>query len=98
MKASLQDIIDHVAAWRPIKVVVGDGGGGSESDVTGLASLLASLKLDDKLTAATKWCMEKGADDVADLKDEAYAEELAKELGLPEIKAKKLAKAIQALP
>ena len=82
----------------PVQVNLDSGGGGGGGSVNGLTSLFTSLKLEDKLGAATKLCKEKGADDVADLKDEAYAEELAKELGLPEIKAKKLAKAIQALP
>ena len=74
-----------------------DSGGGGSSSVIGLASLFTSLRLDGKLDAATKWCETKGADDVADLKEEDYAEQLAAALELPEIKARKLVKAIGAL-
>ena len=65
------------------------------ADVTGLAELLSSLGLQEKLAAAAEWCDSMGAESVDDLQDEDYAERLAKQLELKEIKAKRLVKAIQ---
>ena len=64
--------------------------------VTGLEELLSSLGLQDNLAAAAEWCDSIGAESVDDLKDEDYAERLAAQLELKEIKAKKLVKAIKA--
>jgi len=56
---------------------------------------MASVNLGSQLAAATAWCVEQGADSVADLNDETYPEDLAKALGLPTIKANKLVKALR---
>ena len=69
--------------------------GGGKTNVTGLAELLSSLGLQEKLAAAAEWCDSMGAESVDDLKDEDYAERLATQLELKEIKAKKLVKAIK---
>ena len=45
-----------------------------------IAELLASLKLTEHLGAADAWCVDLGAEDVADLKDEDLAEQLAEVL------------------
>ena len=66
------------------------------SSVQGLAELLASLKLTEHLGAADAWCTEQGAESVADLKEDTYAEDLAKALQLKKIPAKKLVAAIRA--
>ena len=60
----------------------------------GLAQVLASLNLSEHLAVAVEWCVMKGADSVHDLQGGAYAEQLAKKLNLPEIKAHTLVKAI----
>ena len=65
------------------------------SSVQGLIELLASLKLTEHLAAADAWCVELGAESVADLKDEMYAEQLAEVLKLKKIPAKKLVNAIR---
>ena len=65
------------------------------SSVEGLAVLLASLKLTEHLAAADAWCVEQGAEDVADLKDEDLAEQLVEALKLKRIPAKKLVAAIR---
>ena len=65
------------------------------SSVQGLIELLASLKLTEHLAAADAWCVELGAESVADLKDEMYAEQLAEVLQLKKIPAKKLVNAIR---
>ena len=66
-------------------------------EIRGLEALLKSINLHDQLRAATAWCVEQGADTVADLADEeVYAEQLATALKLPPIKATKLKKAIKA--
>ena len=64
--------------------------------VTGLEELLSSLGLQENLAAAAEWCDSIGAESVDDLKDEDYAERLAAQLELKEIKAKRLVKAIKA--
>ena len=69
--------------------------GRGNTNVTGLAELLSSLGLQEKLAAAAEWCDSMGAESVDDLQDEDYAERLATQLELKEIKAKKLVKAIK---
>ena len=69
--------------------------GPSSSAIEGLQELLSVLKLDDYLDRASAWCTKKGADSVDDLNAENYPEQLAEELQLPEIKAKKLIKALR---
>ena len=74
--------------------VVGDLANAGSS-VQGLAVLLASLKLTEHLAAADAWCVEQGAEDVAELKDEDLAEQLVEALKLKRIPAKKLVAAIR---
>ena len=62
------------------KVVAGSALANAGSSVQGLAELLASLKLTEHLGAADAWCVDLGAEDVADLKDEDLAEQLAEVL------------------
>ena len=69
--------------------------GGKDKAPGPLGELLGSLGLEDKLAAADAWCVAQGAESVGDLNDEDYPEQLAKELALPPIKAKKLVKAIK---
>ena len=59
VKASLQDILDHVGAWKtkPKNVLLAGGAGGSS--VKGLEALLTKLNLSDHLTKATAWCAEQ---------------------------------------
>ena len=63
--------------------------------ISGLDTLMSSLGLEDKAHAAAKWCQVHGAESVQDLIEEDYAEQLVKELDLPQIKAKKLVTAIK---
>ena len=65
------------------------------SSVQGLAELLASLKLTEHLAAADAWCVDLGAEDVSDLKEDTYAEQLAEALQLKKIPAKRLVAAIR---
>ena len=90
--ASLQTILDAMKTGSKAKKVAVPV---AACGVTGLAKLLDSLGLGDKLAAADRWCVSIGADCVDDLAEEDYSERLAKELGLKEIKAKKLVKAIK---
>ena len=71
---------------------------GNRCTIRGLVELFRSLNLNDKLETAIKWCQKEGAESVEDLQDEKYAEELAKALELPRIKANNLVKAIKAWP
>ena len=66
------------------------------SNVTGLADLLESVKLTDKLTEADKWCEEQGATDIADLS--GYEEEFVESLKLKPIPKKKLLEALKTPP
>ena len=92
LDASLQTILDAMKTGaKARKVAVA----GAASGVAGLAELLGSLGLGDKLAAADAWCDSIGAESVDDLAEEDYAERLAQELGLKELKAKKLVKAIK---
>ena len=92
LDASLQTILDAMKTGaKARKVAVA----GAASGVAGLAELLGSLGLEDKLAAADAWCDSIGAESVDDLAEEDYAERLAQELGLKELKAKKLVKAIK---
>ena len=68
----------------------------NEFDVEGLEALLAELSIANKLSEARKWCTMKGAESLEDLREEDYAEQLVKALDLPEIKGKRLVKAIKA--
>ena len=70
--------------------------GSSLSTIEGLETLLSSLKLEEKLPAATKWCQDEGAESVEDLMEEDYADQLAKALQLPQIKSTRLIKAIKS--
>ena len=83
----------------PAPAAIGDhkfnGEASTASGVAGLEELLGSLGLGDNLAAADAWCVAQGAESVGDLNDEDYPEQLAKELALPPIKAKKLVKAIK---
>ena len=83
----------------PAPAAIGDhkfnGQASTAGGVAGLAELLGSLGLGDKLAAADAWCDSIGAESVDDLAEEDYAERLAQELGLKELKAKKLVKAIK---
>jgi|TARA_B110001469_G_C9456974_1_gene230491 hypothetical protein len=54
--------------------------GSAGSSVQGLAELLTSLNLTQHLGAADAWCVDLGAEGVADLKDEDFAEQLAEVL------------------
>ena len=74
--------------------VVGDLANAGSS-VQGLVELLASLKLTEHLAAADAWCVELGAESVADLKEDTYAEQLAEVLQLKKIPAKRLVAAIR---
>jgi len=62
----------------------------------GLAALLQSLNLHDKLGAADAWCADKGAEHVADIAEYGLAEELVSHLQLPIIKVKKLLAGLQS--
>ena len=62
------------------KVVAGSALANAGSSVQGLAELLASLNLTQHLGAADAWCVDRGAEDAADLKDEDLAEQLAEVL------------------
>jgi hypothetical protein len=59
-----------------------------QSQVEGLAELLADAKCTDKLAVAKAWCITQGADSVADL--ENYVEEFVQHLDLLRIKKDKL--------
>jgi len=100
VKASLDDILHHVKEWEhnPKQVIkpAAGGGGGGES-VKGLSDLLSSINLGNQIEAARSWCIEMGADDVADLNEEDYPEKLAAALELPPIRAKKLVKALRGV-
>ena len=58
---------------------------------------MSSLGLGDKLPDAAHWCEVSGAESVRDIYDADCAEQLAKDLGLPLVKANKLIKAIKEL-
>ena len=64
------------------------------ASIAGLKELLEGLNLGDKLAEAAAWCVDSGADSVADL--EGYEEKLAAALNLPRIKKDKLVKALKA--
>ena len=63
-------------------------------EVAGLAELLGSANASHKLEAAAAWCMEQGADSVAELA--GYEGEFAAALSLPRIKHENLLKALKA--
>ena len=65
--------------------------------IDGLETLMSSLGLEDKLPDAANWCEVNGADSVRDIHEADYAEQLAKDLGLPLVQANKLIKAIKKL-
>jgi len=64
----------------------------SVSTISGLKPLLDRLNLVDRLGSATAWCVENGAESVADL--EGYEDDFASALSLPRIKKDKLIKAL----
>ena len=64
------------------------------ASIAGLKELLEGLNLGDKLAEAEAWCVDAGADSVADL--DGYEEDLADALQLPRIKKDKLVKALKA--
>lgn len=68
------------------------------STVDGLETLLSlsSLKLEENLPAATKWCRDEGVESVKDLMEEDYADRLAKALQLSQIESSKLITAIKS--
>jgi hypothetical protein len=63
--------------------------------IDGLETLMSSLGLEDKLPDAANWCQVNGAESVRDIHEADCAEQLAKDLGLPLVKANKLIKAIK---
>ena len=65
--------------------------------IDGLETLMSSLGLEDKLPDAANWCQVNGAKSVRDIHEADCAEQLAKDLGLPLVKANKLIKAIKEL-
>jgi len=65
--------------------------------IDGLETLMSSLGLEDKLPDAANWCEVNGAESVRDIHEADCAEQLAKDLGLPLVKANKLIKAIKKL-
>ena len=65
--------------------------------IDGLETLMSSLGLEDKLPDAANWCEVNGAESVRDIHEANCAEQLAKDLGLPLVKANKLIKAIKEL-
>ena len=105
-RAAERSLVDLAAGAEPVPVYLGAdpaarvAGPPADAEVNlvkDLEELLRSIRLEDQLTAAVDWCGQMGADDINDLKDEDYAEQLAKELGLPPIKSNKLIKAIRGL-
>ena len=69
----------------------------ASAQTEGLAELLSSLKLHDKIADADAWCIAQGADEIADLDgEEDLTEELADHLALPRIKKNKLIAALKA--
>ena len=64
-----------------------------DAQVAGLAELLHGLNLSGYLGAASRWCVDNGADAVDDLPD--YADDFVDALGLPRIKRDKLLRAIR---
>ena len=74
------------------------GAGTLVSTVDGLETLLSlsSLKLEENLPAATKWCRDEGVESVKDLMEEDYADRLAKALQLKQIESSKLITAIKS--
>eukprot|EP00802_Teleaulax_amphioxeia_P003505 Tamp_03508.p1 GENE.Tamp_03508~~Tamp_03508.p1 ORF type:complete len:475 (-),score=55.85 Tamp_03508:902-2326(-) len=70
--------------------------GSSLPTIEGLKTLMLSLKLEEKLPAATKWCRDNGAESVEDLMEEDYADQLTKALQLPQIKSTRLIKSIKS--
>ena len=81
------------------------GGGGSSSSksggeaekVAGLRALLKKAKLEGKLGVAEAWCDEQGAESVSDIKEYEMEEAFIGALGLKEVPAKKLRKALEAV-
>jgi hypothetical protein len=63
--------------------------------IDGLETLMSSLGLEDKLPDAANWCQVNVAESVRDIHEADCAEQLAKDLGLPLVKANKLIKAIK---
>ena len=93
-KAADEHTPEAPAVVAPVSVTMAP----SEEEIEGLRAVMSPLKLQAMVPAATTWCRAKGADSVTDLVEDGYAEQLAKELGLPEIKAKKLIDAIKSYP
>jgi len=65
------------------------------AEITDLRKIMSELKLEHKLPVAAKWCHDKGAQSVHELLIDDYAEQLAKELQLREIPAKRFIRAIK---
>ena len=76
------------AAVRGVPVVPPD------QRVEGLAELLVDAKSTDKLATAEAWCIEQGADSVADLA--GYESDFIAHLALPRIKTDKLRAALKS--
>ena len=76
------------AAVRGVPVVPPD------QRVEGLAELLVDAKSTDKLATAEAWCIEQGADSVADLA--GYESDFIAHLALPRIKTDKLRTALKS--
>jgi transcription initiation factor TFIIIB Brf1 subunit/transcription initiation factor TFIIB len=68
-----------------------------EVEIESIEALLKEVSLEDKIGKARKWCAAKGAETLEDLREEDYAEQFVKALELPDIKGKKLLKAIKSI-
>jgi len=92
IKASLETIVHQAAMPFTAQVLAA-----TLTSVTGLSELLESVKLNDKLTEADKWCQDQGLNDVAELVgEEEFVQEFVEVLKLKPFPKKRLLNVLRA--